>query len=111
MRVTHESVYILAKGGPPKPARRLDDVHPWEYTGNVSHPTENAISVVMPLVENFSRPGGLALDPFSGSGSTCSRAALAARFYVGIELQANTVTWRGGASAVSSVSCKVARGV
>lgn len=87
VRVTHESAYILAKGRPPKPARLLADVQPWEYTGNVSHPTEKAISVIKPLVETFSPPGGLVLDPFSGSGSTAVAAALAGRLYIGIELE------------------------
>jgi len=85
VRVTHEAAYILAKGRPQKPARLLDDVQPWEYTGNVSHPTEKAISVIKPLVETFSPPGGL--DPFAGSGSTLVAAALSGRRYVGIELE------------------------
>jgi site-specific DNA-methyltransferase (adenine-specific) len=87
VRVTHESAYILAKGRPQKPQHLLADVQPWEYTGNVSHPTEKAISVIKPLVETFSPPGGLVLDPFSGSGSTLVAAALAGRPYVGIELE------------------------
>ena len=87
VRVTHESAYILAKGRPEKPARLLDDVQRWEYTGNVAHPTEKAISVIKPLVETFSPPGGLVLDPFSGSGSTAVAAALAGRLYLGIELE------------------------
>lgn len=87
VRVTHESAYILAKGHPKKPVRPPADVQPWEYTGNISHPTEKAISVIKPLVESFSPPGGLVLDPFSGSGSTAVAAALAGRLYVGIELE------------------------
>ena len=87
MSVAHESAYILAKGRPEKPARLLDDVQPWRYTGNVAHPTEKAISVIKPLVETFSPPGGFVLDPFSGSGSTSVAAALAGRLYVGIELE------------------------
>jgi DNA modification methylase len=87
VRVTHESAYILAKGRPRKPERLLNDVQPWEYTGNVAHPTEKAVSVVMPLVETFSPRGGIVLDPFSGSGSTAVAAALSGRFYLGIELE------------------------
>jgi DNA modification methylase len=51
------------------------------------HPTEKAISVVKPLIETFSPPGGLVLDPFSWSGSTAVAAALAGRLYLGIELE------------------------
>lgn len=87
LNVTHESAFVLAKGRPPEPLHLLDDVQPWEYTGNIAHPTEKAISVIKPLVETFSPPGGLVLDPFSGSGSTAVAAALAGRLYLGIELE------------------------
>lgn len=87
VRVTHESAYVLAKGRPQKPARLLDDVQPWEYSGNVAHPTEKAISVIKPLVETFSPPDGIVLDAFSGSGSTLVAAALAGRRYIGIDLE------------------------
>lgn len=49
-------------------------------------PTEKAISVIKPLVEAFAPPGGIVLDPFSGSGSTLVSAALAGRRYLGVEL-------------------------
>ena len=58
-----------------------------EYTGNIAHPTEKAISVIKPLVETFSPLGGILLDQFSGSGSTSVAAALAGRLHVGIELE------------------------
>jgi len=72
-----------AKGRPEKPARLLDDVRPWEYTGNIAHPTEKVISVIKPLVENFSPVGGIVLDAFCGSDSTLVSAALAGRRYLG----------------------------
>jgi len=89
--VAHESAYILAKGRPQKPARPLMDVQRWEYSGNKAHPTEKAVSVLMPLIHSFSRPGDLVLDPFSGSGSTLVAAALSGRRYFGIELEAKYV--------------------
>jgi site-specific DNA-methyltransferase (adenine-specific) len=88
VRVMHESAYILAKGRPSKPTQPLADVQPWEYSGNVAHPTEKAISVLRPLVESFAPAGGVVLDPFAGSGSTLVAAALSGRRYVGIELEA-----------------------
>lgn len=87
VRVTHESAYLLAKGRPKIPEYPLADVPPWEYTGNIGHPTEKAIGVIMPLVEKFSPPGGIVLDAFSGSGSTLVAAALVGRRYLGIELK------------------------
>lgn len=87
LRACHEQAYVLAKGRPAKPSRPLDDVQPWEYTGNKVHPTEKAVSILTPLVETFSRPGNVVLDPFAGSGSTLVSAALLNRRYLGIELE------------------------
>lgn len=89
--VAHESAYVLAKGRPQKPLRPLKDVQPWEYSGNKAHPTEKAISVLLPLIRSFSRPGDLVLDPFSGSGSTLVAAVLSGRRCVGIDLEARYV--------------------
>jgi site-specific DNA-methyltransferase (adenine-specific) len=83
----HEQAYLLAKGRPAKPPAPLADVRPWEYTGNVAHPTEKAVSILRPLVESFALAGGVVLDPFAGSGSTLVAAALSGRRYVGIELE------------------------
>lgn len=82
----HESAYVLAKGRPALPAAPLPDVLPWEYTGNRHHPTEKPVSALQPLIESFSRPGDIVLDPFAGSGSTCVAAELAGRRWIGIEL-------------------------
>ena len=83
----HESAFILAKGYPRHPANPIEDVQPWNYTGNRAHPTEKAVSVIAPLIQSFSKPRDLVLDPFSGSGSTCVAAALNGRDYIGIELE------------------------
>jgi site-specific DNA-methyltransferase (adenine-specific) len=88
LRACHEQAYVLTKGRPAKPSRPLDDVRPWEYTGNRVHPTEKAVSILNPLVETFSAPGDVVLDPFAGSGSTLVAAALLKRRYLGIELEA-----------------------
>ena len=83
----HEQAYVLAKGKPAKPSQPLQDVQPWEYSGNRHHPTEKAVSSLTPLIRSFSRPGNVVLDPFSGSGSTSVAASLSGRRYVGIELE------------------------
>lgn len=87
LRACHERAFLLIKGRPRRPGPALADVQPWEYSGNRWHPTEKAVSVIKPLVESFSRPGDLVLDPFAGSGSTAVAAAFAGRDYLGIELE------------------------
>lgn len=87
LRAHHEQAYLLAKGFPATPDDPIEDVQPWEYTGNRAHPTEKAVSTLVPLIESFSQPGALVLDPFAGSGSTLVAAALCGRKYIGIELE------------------------
>ena len=56
------------------------------YSGNKHHPTEKAIEIISPLVQAFSKPGDILLDPFSGSGSVSVAAALNNRHSIGVEL-------------------------
>ena len=67
----------------------MDDVQPWEYTGNKAHPTEKAVSVITPLIESFSKRGDVVLDTFLGSGTTAVAAALSDRRYIGVELESS----------------------
>lgn len=89
LKYTHEQAYLLAKGRPAKPSNPLPDVQPWQYTGNRTHPTEKAVSVLSPLIQSFSKSGDLVFDPFSGSGSTSVAAAQNDRQFLGIELDRN----------------------
>ena len=82
----HECAYLLAKGRPQVPGQPLPDVLPWAYSGNRHHPTEKPVGSLQPLIESFTRPGDIVLDPFAGSGSTCVAAARCGRRYIGIEL-------------------------
>lgn len=82
----HECAYVLAKGRPPLPENPLPDVMPWVYSGNRFHPTEKPVSSLRPLIECFTQPGDIVLDPFGGSGSTCVAAAQSGRRWIGIEL-------------------------
>ncbi len=84
----HEAAYLLLKGNPALPAAPLPDVMDWVYTGNKHHPTQKSIHVLKPLIEAFTKPGQLVLDPFVGSGSTCVAAQRTQRDYIGIELDA-----------------------
>lgn len=87
LRARHEQAYLLANGFPATPDDPIEGVQPWEYIGNRVHPTEKAVSIRVPLIESFSRPEALVLDPFAGSGTTLVAAALCGRKYIGIELE------------------------
>lgn len=82
----HECAYLLAKGKPPLPESPIPDVLEWEYSGNRHHPTEKPVSTLAPIIEAFTRPGDIVLDPFAGSGSTCVAAAKLGRRFIGVEL-------------------------
>jgi DNA modification methylase len=86
LQYRHEAAYLLIKGNPPFPASPLPDVMDWTYTGNGFHPTQKSVHILKPLIEAFTAPGQLVLDPFAGSGSTCVAAHSLSRRYIGIEL-------------------------
>jgi site-specific DNA-methyltransferase (adenine-specific) len=86
LRAQHECAYLLAKGRPKEPAYPIGDVIDWTYSGNRLHPTQKPLPVLLPLVDTFSSPHGVVLDPFAGSGSTLLAARMLGRSYFGIEL-------------------------
>lgn len=87
-RATHEAAYLLAKGKPRQPGQAIPDVLPWgTYTGNRLHPCQKPVAAFEPVIEAFSRPGELVLDPFAGSASTAMAAQKLDRRYVAIELE------------------------
>ena len=86
LRYQHENAYLLAKGNPQKPVHTIPDVLEWKYTGNNLHPTQKPVCILTPLIESFSNPGDVVLDPFCGSGSTLVAAQQQQRRFVGIEL-------------------------
>ena len=84
----HEQAYLLAKGRPHRPARPIADILQWDYTGNRLHPTQKPLRPLEQLVQAFSKPGELVLDPFCGSGSTLLAAKRHDRDFLGMELDA-----------------------
>lgn len=72
------------KKPPALPQKPLPDVLGWKYSGNRRHPTEKPVSSLPQLIESFTHPGAIVLEPFAGS--TCVAAAQAGRRYIGIEL-------------------------
>lgn len=87
-QMKHEQAYLLAKGRPPLPAHPPADVQPWQYTGNRLHPTQKPVGSLTPLIEAYSRPNALVLDPFAGSGTTGVAALLCRRRCLLIEKDA-----------------------
>jgi site-specific DNA-methyltransferase (adenine-specific) len=81
----HEVGFLLAKGKPPRPARPLRDVLPWEYTGNELHPNQKPVIGITPLIEAYSNAGDIVLDPFAGSGTTAIAARGSGRQFILIE--------------------------
>ena len=65
LQYRHEAAYLLIKGNPAFPASPLPDVMDWTYTGNRLHPTQKSIHILKPLIETFTKPGDLVLDPFA----------------------------------------------
>lgn len=53
------------------------------------HPTQKPSELVQMLIEQFSNPGDIILDPFLGSGTTALAASMSGRKYIGYELDAN----------------------
>lgn len=51
------------------------------------HPTEKPVGIIVRLLECSLRPGGVALDPFAGSGSTLVAAKLRGARAIGIEIE------------------------
>lgn len=89
LRYQHEAAYLLAKGDPGPPRNPVGDVIEWtDYTGNRLHPSQKPITMLLPLIDTFSAPGSLVLDPFSGSGSSLLAAKILGRNYIGMELDA-----------------------
>ncbi|WP_176591861.1 DNA methyltransferase [Sphingobium sp. EM0848] len=87
LRYEHEQAFLLAKGRPEQPAHPLPDVIDWPlYTGNRRHPTEKPVEILRPLIETFSVPDDIVLDPFCGSGSTLEAAQSCGRAFLGVEL-------------------------
>lgn len=85
LRYEHEQAYLLAKGNPALPEHPIPDVLDFPYTGNRLHPTQKPLEALKPLIEAFTKPGELVLDPFCGSGSTPAAAQGLGRVLISIE--------------------------
>jgi len=55
------------------------------------HPTVKPVKLMAYLIELGCPPGGVVLDPFVGSGTTCMAAKMLGRKYIGIEINSEYV--------------------
>ena len=63
---------MLQEGGNPRDYRQ--------------HPTQKPLGVMKWILEKYSKPTDLILDPFCGSGTTCVAAKMLGRDYIGIDI-------------------------
>jgi site-specific DNA-methyltransferase (adenine-specific) len=75
------------------------------YSGNKLHPTQKSIPALKPLINAFTQPRDMVLDPFCGSGSTLLVAKILRRRYLGIELDAqyHASSFRTGMAPLSNI--------
>ena len=76
--------YIVSKGDGKKP--KMDLFKNTKNNLKTNHPAEMPISPIMKLIEWFSEPNALILDPFMGSGTTAEACLKMNRNFVGIEM-------------------------
>ena len=50
------------------------------------HPTQKPLGVMLWILERYSKPDDLILDPFCGSGTICIAAKMLGRRYIGIDI-------------------------
>ncbi len=53
------------------------------------HPCPKPLPLMIKLLEHFSKPNDLILDPFCGSGTTCVAAKLLGRRFIGIDISSD----------------------
>lgn len=86
-RAQHELVCHAAKGVPTVHNKGVGNVIHHPRVEPVDHPSPKPIPVMAKLIEVVCPPGGLALDPFMGSGTTLRAAKNIGRRAIGIEAE------------------------
>lgn len=93
-RPTHtghiDAGHYVSEDGGPRMMRSVMSVR--NEHGRAIHPTQKPVELLRPLVRYSCPPGGVVLDPFSGSASTGEAAMLEGRGFIGIENKADHFT-------------------
>jgi len=89
LRPTYEMILFCAKDGAKIDNRSRSDVFRYKWmaahSGQSGHPAQKPVPLLKEIVELVTKPGGLVLDPFTGSGTTGIAAIQAGRRFIGIE--------------------------
>lgn len=64
-------------------AREDDGLEPTRHI----HPTQKPVKVMLWLLERYTKPGDLVLDPYMGSGPIAKACQMTRRRYIGIEVE------------------------
>lgn len=84
----HDVIWFATKGKYKLPGKRPKSiVSSKRLQGDqLIHPTEKPVDLLEQLIESYTAPGEIVLDPFAGSGSTLVAAANKGRKFLGIEM-------------------------
>lgn len=63
-------------------SRENDSLEPERHV----HPTQKPVNLMMWLIERYTKPGDLVLDPYMGSGPVAKACHMLGRRYIGVEL-------------------------
>lgn len=88
-RRAHECVLVLEKGQPTYRETPIPTVLSVSRANTTQHPHAKPIELLERLIRTASDPGGLVLDPFAGSGSTCLAAQRLQRRFIGVEISSS----------------------
>lgn len=77
-------------GGPARlvPHRWMGLIRESEHSERRLHPTQKPVALMAKLIERYTNPGDLILDPYMGSGSTLRAAKDCGRRAIGVEYEA-----------------------
>lgn len=85
-RNQHEFIVVASKGTAVPNRRDVANVIQADRPVNEWHPTPKPIGLMAQVIDVLSRPDGLVVDPFAGSGSTGIAAAQVGRRFLGFEI-------------------------